>query len=352
MRVLYLFNRIPWFGAHTGYERLPDYMEAAGISSRTYVPNADLLSRTVGKAVSLLRGHGSISQSDASARLRLELALRRERDSFGHILYGEEHLPYWADAPESARQRTFITLHQPREQLGDEKLAAYPSLSNVIVLWQREIDWFREQVKNGQVHFVPHGVDTEFFSPRPVAEAKSDSAAPRLLYVGLHMRNPDMLARVIARLHAQRDDLIFDLLVPVHRRLSEPSLASLTDHPNIRWHENVDDEGLRELYRAAHLLLLPLQNSGANTAVVEALSCGLPVVTTDVGGIRDYGGGTVFPVVENDDDEAMLTLIEKYLAPGGWRDEVSRACRVFAEEHLAWPIIARRHVEIYRKALA
>ena len=92
-----------------------------------------------------------------------------------------------------------------------------------------------------------------------------------------------------------------------------------------------------------------MNESGANTSVVEALACGLPIVTTDVGGIRDYGGGTVFPVVENNDDEGMLTLIEKYLAEPDWREETGRRCRAFAEEALAWPLIARRHADVYRR---
>jgi glycosyltransferase involved in cell wall biosynthesis len=85
--------------------------------------------------------------------------------------------------------------------------------------------------------------------------------------------------------------------------------------------------------------------------VVEALSCGLPILTTDVGGIRDYGGGTVFPVVGNNTDEAMLELVERYLDNSAWRDQVVLACRRFAEQTLAWPLVARRHMEIYSELL-
>ena len=46
-----------------------------------------------------------------------------------------------------------------------------------------------------------------------------------------------------------------------------------------------------------------MNESGANTAVVESLACGLPIVTTDVGGIRNYGGNDLFPIVNNNDDE-------------------------------------------------
>jgi glycosyltransferase involved in cell wall biosynthesis len=94
-------------------------------------------------------------------------------------------------------------------------------------------------------------------------------------------------------------------------------------------------------------VLLPMIDSGANTAVVEALACGTPLVTTDVGGIRDYGGGTLYPVVKNDDDDAMVDLIEQYLAKGTWRNEVALACRKFAVSELAWPLIAKRHLETY-----
>jgi len=70
-------------------------------------------------------------------------------------------------------------------------------------------------------------------------------------------------------------------------------------------------------------------------------------VTTDVGGIRDYGGGNLFPVVANNDDDAMIALVEQFLNRPMWRDEISRAGREFAVNKLAWPLIAQQHLETY-----
>jgi glycosyltransferase involved in cell wall biosynthesis len=94
-----------------------------------------------------------------------------------------------------------------------------------------------------------------------------------------------------------------------------------------------------------------MNDSGANTAVIEALSCGLPIVTTDVGGIRDYGGGDVFPIVDNNDDDAMVGLIEDYLSRPSLRQEASARCRSFAETKLAWPLIVQKHLDLYRKIM-
>jgi len=111
----------------------------------------------------------------------------------------------------------------------------------------------------------------------------------------------------------------------------------------------LSEEQIRELYGNASALLLPMNDSGANTAVVTALAMGLPVITTDTGGIRDYGGNSVFPVVPNDADQEMIDLTLKYLADDHWRAQVGAECRSFAERNLAWPIVARQHVEFYEK---
>jgi glycosyltransferase involved in cell wall biosynthesis len=94
---------------------------------------------------------------------------------------------------------------------------------------------------------------------------------------------------------------------------------------------------------------MPMEDSGVNTAVVEALACGLPIVTTDVGGIRDYGGGSVYPVVANNDDDAMIALVEEYLNNENRRNEVGEKCRAFAEQSLSWLLVAQKHIEAYKE---
>lgn len=160
-----------------------------------------------------------------------------------------------------------------------------------------------------------------------------------------------MLVRVVKRLAEKMPELRFDLLVPLHHRNS-PALAPLLHHPAVTWHAGLNDEELRALYQRSYLMLLPMDDSGANTAVVEAITSGLPVVTTDAGGIKDYGGGTVFPIVANNDDDAMIALVEEYLAKPNWRAETGGKCRQFAEKFLAWPLVAQKHLEAYRELTA
>ncbi len=116
---------------------------------------------------------------------------------------------------------------------------------------------------------------------------------------------------------------------------------------NIRWHSGLSDDELLALYQKSYLLILPMDASGANTAIVESLASGLPIVTTDVGGIRDYGGGSVFPLIENNDVDGMVNQIDFLLNHEEIRENISLQSRKFAEDHLEWRRIAMLHLEAY-----
>jgi glycosyltransferase involved in cell wall biosynthesis len=220
-------------------------------------------------------------------------------------------------------------------------------LGSALMLYQKDIAFFEKHVGAGRIKFIHHGADTAFFKP----DATKLLMPPRILYGGVYLRNEPMLARVVQRLAEKMPELRFDLLVPQHHRQS-PALAPLLNHPAVTWHAGLNDEELRALYQRSYLMLLPMNDSGANTAAVESLTSGLPIVTTDVGGIRDYGGGTIFPIVPNNDDEAMIDLVEKYISQPAWRNETGRQCRQFAEDHMAWPLVAKKHLQAYEELTA
>lgn len=344
MTNLILRDEIPWFGKHSGYEQIVGYL--AGIqATRVIAPRPGKLARYVGSTAARLQGRMGRGATDLS---ELEFRLQRWLGQYArnHVLYLEHHLNIlraWPKAPKDV----IGTAHLPASAWKPEDVQLLSRLTSALVLFQRDVPFFEKHVGKGRVKFIHHGVDTEFFKP----DVNKLQRPPRVLYSGVFLRNEAMLVRVVKKLSEKIMGVHFDLLVPQHHRNS-PALAPLLKHPGVTWHAGLSDEELRDLYQKSCLMLLPMNDSGANTAVVESLASGLPIVTTDVGGIRDYGGDTVFPVVANNDDEGMISLVEQYVSKPKWRNEQSRKCRQFAEEFLVWPLVAQKHFQAYRELTA
>ena len=342
MKVLHLREKIPWFGSHSGYEQLTRHLSPPVAVVK---PRSGHFVRYLGSSYARLRGR---SGRGAASFSQLEFHWRRKFSGpdANHILYLESHLDILNDW--HGRQLNVAgTIHLPPSVWKPENCQLLSRLDAAVILYRKDIPFFESHLGKDRLHFILHGTDTEFFKP----DAAKVSTPPRILYSGVYLRNEAMLVRVVGRLVKTFPEVKFDLLVPQHHRNSPP-LAPLLHHTAVTWHAGLSDEQLRDLYQESYLMLLPMNDSGANTAVVEALTSGLPVLTTDVGGIRDYGGGDFLPVVANNDDDAMVALAEKYLSQPQWRNEVGLRCRQFAQEKMAWPLIAQQHLEFYRKLAA
>jgi glycosyltransferase involved in cell wall biosynthesis len=173
--------------------------------------------------------------------------------------------------------------------------------------------------------FVPHGVDTEYFTPRATR-----SARPSVVCVGVHQRNFDVLREAA--------DLITRALPAASVRLIAPRsyLPPGLNLGRVELVSGLNDQQLREEYRRAWVVLLPLMDSTANNSLLEAMACGTPVVVSDVGGVRDYTGLECGALCPPGNSQAHGAATIDLLLDSCRRVAASQAARSWAEMY-AWP---------------
>ena len=107
------------------------------------------------------------------------------------------------------------------------------------------------------------------------------------------------------------------------------------------------------IYRAGDLFALSSDFDNSPNVVLEAMASGLPVVTTDVGGVREFvTDGVGGAVVPPRDAAALAAALEKYLV----EPHVARAAgarnRERATAEFSWRTSALRLLDVYHRVLS
>ena len=143
-----------------------------------------------------------------------------------------------------------------------------------------------------KVDLIHNGIDLERFSPDPAGETQTDTGAPQThVEIGMvaQLTRPKGwvdFVNVIAQLREWKCD-VKGLVVG-----GGPLEGAICDEIRSRGLENtIQMVGFRRdvlpLLRRMDLFLFTSHREGLSVAVLEAMAVGLPIVATDVGGIRE-----------------------------------------------------------------
>lgn len=173
-----------------------------------------------------------------------------------------------------------------------------------------------------KIRVVGNGVDTEKFQPIPKKEARAqlgiEQDAPVLISVGALVERKGF-HRVIERLPALRERypglryLVVggsspegDWTEQLNRLVAELGLEE-----TVCFLGALPPEDLKTPLSAADVFVLSTRNEGWANVFLEAMACGLPVVTTDVGGnaevVANETLGSIVPFGDGDTLEQALT---------------------------------------------
>lgn len=237
-----------------------------------------------------------------------------------HFLYGEQMYRYLGMMPRLHGHRVMATMHLPASRF----IQAVPDPSHishldaVIVVGRNQIPIFEPLLGRDRVFWVPLGIDTEYFSP---PRERFANYPPLCLFVGVHLRDFDTLCRTI-RLVNKEDNRIQFVIVTF-----ESEFHRFEGLENIVLRCGVPEPELRSLYQRADMMVQPMSDCTANTSTLEALACGLPVIASDIGGVRDYLDEACSVLVPPFNPEAMSEEILDLIGNRAKRHRLSERAR-------------------------
>lgn len=190
-------------------------------------------------------------------------------------------------------------------------------------------------------HVVPNGVDTERYRPR--LEARTGR---RL--VGLGEVAPHKQWHVAAEA-AQGLDVTLDIAGPIR----DLAYAQRLEEAGARLLGPLSEDDLTQLLGEADVLVHPSVSESFGMAVVEGMSCGLPVVCSDMLAFLVTLGeqGLHIPTEGGDARRvpAMRAALEQLLSSVAARARLSAGARERALADYSWASVAERVEKVYQQ---
>ena len=252
--------------------------------------------------------------------------------------------------PATQRLRLVVLVHMP---LGitvgaarDAEQQVLTSAAGVITTsgWTRDrlVEWYRIDAR--RVHVARPGVDT-------VDAADGTSAGGALLCVGAVAphKGQDVLVDALAEV----GDLPWRcrLVGPLDRdpefvaQLRAAAEAARLDE-RLEFAGPLTGAELDHAYRRSDLLVLPSRGETYGMVVAEALAQAVPVLVTDVGGVREAIGHTgAGLLVPPDDPDALAAALRRWLTDAGLRVAQQRAAAERRATLPGWPDTVRQVAE-------
>jgi len=195
-------------------------------------------------------------------------------------------------------------------------------------------------------------VDTDYFLPKTVR----NSHQVRLLSVGrlTHQKRIDRFLNVLAKVRSVAEVPVSGIIVgdgPLRLALEQQAreLGLLPD--GVIFLGQVSD--MRPIYWEADILVLTSDHEGTPHVVLEAMSSGLPVVATKVGGVPEVvQNGLTGYLTPPDDENSMVEALLRLAHQPSLRAEMGASGRAYVGQNHSFRQLPFWLKKLYEEVLA
>jgi len=246
--------------------------------------------------------------------------------------------------------KVLLTLHQPEAVLssgvtspqGLSFIETAQRADGLIALSPNIIKYYQEFFANKSVRMIPHGVDTEYFTPGSFMGDRT-----LILTVGNWRRDFSLWQNVANEFLKRGRPEVFCLVTNRENR----NQFRLKKTPNTIFMHGISDPELRELYNRSKVLFLPLLDAVANNALLEGLSMEKQILVSDLPAVRYYGADQVSYLDRDATAETagdtLCQVLDQALSKGS-----NLGIRKYAETNFSWSQIAKSYLEEYSNLLS
>lgn len=192
----------------------------------------------------------------------------------------------------------------------------------LIALSQREADVYRSYAPNSMIDVIPNGVDLNEWQQPAAAEGDLADAfaligdAPLVVWHSrmAKMKGPDVFVRAFAQAREKEPSMQAIVAGPDEEGLRgacELIAREAGVAQSVHFLDTLSGANRRALLQRADLFVLPTAGEGLSMAILEALACGCPVVTTpeaNIQGIEVAGAGLLVPCDCNSIADAICEI--------------------------------------------
>ncbi|HVB62180.1 MAG TPA: glycosyltransferase family 4 protein [Ktedonobacteraceae bacterium] len=188
------------------------------------------------------------------------------------------------------------------------------------------------------VYVVPFGVNLDSIPEPAIANARTRSETCRLLFMGVEWQRKggDIAYQTLLALRAKGTDA--ELIVCGCTPPAQLVHKHMTVIPFLNKNDPRQQQQLEQLFITAHFLLLPTRADCAPNVFREASAFGLPVITTNTGGvsgiIHEGENGYMLPLSARGDDYAAL--IARIYGAEEHYTRIVQSSRAAFEQRLNW----------------